>query len=136
MLDEDSTPAYLPSLPSHLSAIANTAEARLSKQQRMPGSVYRSARAAGDMKKPGLPDPFAYVPLGAGIATKQKKRSKGGFASEQERRVLLRSLGAGKQNKKKQPHKTQQHQQTKKKGQTVAVGKRVGKKGKSMMKPF
>ncbi|VDD76772.1 unnamed protein product [Mesocestoides corti] len=105
-------------LPAHLSQLAETkVPSKRANQIRHSGSVYRSARARGDMKKPGLPDPFAYMPLGAGVPAKSRK-GKGAVA---ERRALLRSLGAGKQKRKKLPR-------------TSSVGKSVGKRQRHRMK--
>lgn len=36
------------------------------------GDQYRSTRAAGDMKKPGIPDPYAYLPLNRSVLSKRK----------------------------------------------------------------
>lgn len=42
---------------------------RAKKMKGSFGAEYRSRRgAAGDMKKPGVPDPYAYVPIGAGVS--------------------------------------------------------------------
>uniref|UniRef100_A0A0X3PBW6 Uncharacterized protein n=1 Tax=Schistocephalus solidus TaxID=70667 RepID=A0A0X3PBW6_SCHSO len=77
----------------------------------LPGAIYRSARAQGDMKKPGLPDPFAYVPLGAGVSAaaivgKRKRKNRMVAANVAERRLLLRSMGAGKLRGTKKAVKT------------------------------
>nr|CAD7457370.1 unnamed protein product [Timema tahoe] len=37
------------------------------------GAVYRSKKARGDMKRKGLPDPYAYVPLSRKMLSKRKK---------------------------------------------------------------
>ena len=36
------------------------------------GEQYRSSRARGDMKKPGIPDPYAYLPLNRSTLNKRK----------------------------------------------------------------
>lgn len=38
-----------------------------------PGSVYKSKKSQGDMKRKGLPDPYAYVPLTRKLLNKRKK---------------------------------------------------------------
>ncbi|VDM30765.1 unnamed protein product [Hydatigera taeniaeformis] len=72
---------------------------------RLPGAEYRSARAEGDMKKPGRPDPFAYAPLGAGLDTINRRGISSGVATASERRALLRCLGAGKRKRKQEKRK-------------------------------
>lgn len=42
------------------------------------GREYRSQKAAGDMKKKGLPDPYAYVPLERSSLNKRKKAKQAG----------------------------------------------------------
>ncbi|KAJ8867394.1 hypothetical protein PR048_031195 [Dryococelus australis] len=37
------------------------------------GAVYRSKKARGDMKRKGMPDPYAYVPLSRKMLNKRKK---------------------------------------------------------------
>lgn len=58
------------------------------------------------MSRRGRPAPFAYAPLGAGLPN-PKRRGKsagsiGGTATTAERMALLRSMGAGKQRRRKQ----------------------------------
>lgn len=102
-VDDDTTNT---SMPAHLHAMRSVALAEGAAKReavRLPGAAYKSARARGDMKKPGLPDPFAFVPLGAGFSTgggNKKSIKKSGAASSSERQNLLRSLGAGKQKKR------------------------------------
>ncbi|CAG2057733.1 unnamed protein product [Timema podura] len=42
------------------------------------GAVYRSKKAKGDMKRKGLPDPYAYVPLSRKMLSKRKKAKHAG----------------------------------------------------------
>jgi ribosomal RNA-processing protein 12 len=59
--------------------------ARVKKVKGSFGGEYRSRRgAAGDMKRPGMPDPYAYIPLGSGAI--------GGDVSK----ALVRQGGKGK----------------------------------------
>lgn len=43
-----------------------------------PGSVYKSKKSQGDMKRKGLPDPYAYVPLTRKLLNKRKKNKSTG----------------------------------------------------------
>jgi ribosomal RNA-processing protein 12 len=40
---------------------------------RHTGEEYRSTKAAGDMKKPGRPDPYAYLPLNPRMLNKRRR---------------------------------------------------------------
>ena len=103
--DAEGTGAYSMSQSASIARAAAAASERI-RTPRVPGAEYRSARAEGDMRKPGRPDPFAYAPLGAGLPNpKQRKHRRGGkvdggVATPAERRALLRSLGAGKRKRK------------------------------------
>lgn len=47
-----------------------------------PGAVYKSKKSQGDMKRKGLPDPYAYVPLTRKLLNRRKKnKSSGQFKS-------------------------------------------------------
>ncbi|KAL5971251.1 RRP12-like protein [Taenia solium] len=72
---------------------------------RLPGAEYRSARAEGDMRKPGRPDPYAYAPLGAGLPNPKRRGNNGVIATAAERRALLQCLGAGKRKRKQKQGK-------------------------------
>ena len=62
---------------------------------RIPGQVYASKKARGDMRRPGQPDPYAYISLGSGLG------GLGKTASKLERHRLLRAIGVGKQKRSK-----------------------------------
>lgn len=58
--------------------ITSKERAKQSKEKAKPaaseyGSEYRSAKARGDVKRSGKPDPFAYVPLARSALNKRKK---------------------------------------------------------------
>jgi ribosomal RNA-processing protein 12 len=61
------------------------------------GGEYRSRRgAAGDMKRPGMPDPYAYIPLGGGVGGEVSKalvRQGGGGG---KRSAAARTRGGGR----------------------------------------
>ncbi|KAH8877751.1 RRP12-like protein [Schistosoma japonicum] len=85
-------------LPAYLNKIEN--KHRKQKHIPIPGRIYASNKAKGDMKRPGLPEPFAYVPLGAGIG-KSNSLIKTQKITPLERRRLLREVGMGKQKRKR-----------------------------------
>ncbi|CAH8538769.1 unnamed protein product [Schistosoma intercalatum] len=65
----------------------------------IPGRIYASSKAKGDMKRPGMPEPFAFVPLGAGIGKSNNSISQ--RVTPLERRRLLREVGMGRQKRKR-----------------------------------
>ncbi|KAK4471351.1 hypothetical protein MN116_004786 [Schistosoma mekongi] len=85
-----------------LPAYVNKNENKHRKQKNIPipGRIYASNKAKGDMKRPGLPEPFAYIPLGAGIG-KSNSSIKTQKITPLERRRLLREVGMGKQKRKR-----------------------------------
>jgi len=50
------------------------AKKRKLNQMAVSGDSYRSRRGAGDVKKEGMADPYAYIPLSAGFLNKRNKR--------------------------------------------------------------
>ncbi|KAF6779151.1 hypothetical protein AHF37_05139 [Paragonimus kellicotti] len=68
------------------------ARSRIGKtaQARIPGQIYTSTKAKGDMRRAGQPDPYAYIALGSGLG------GVGKIATALERRRLLRAVGLGK----------------------------------------
>ncbi|CAH8499494.1 unnamed protein product [Schistosoma turkestanicum] len=77
----------------------NVVKQRSWKSMPIPGRVYASNKAKGDMKRPGMPEPFAFVPLGAGISRSSNSVSQ--KITPLERRRLLREVGMGKQKRKR-----------------------------------
>ncbi|KAL3319685.1 hypothetical protein Ciccas_001631 [Cichlidogyrus casuarinus] len=67
--------------------------AKATKQKRLPGHEYKSASARGDMSKPGKPDPYAFVPLGAALCD-------GPGATKADRLRLLRGIGIGSRKRR------------------------------------
>ncbi|CAH8548287.1 unnamed protein product [Schistosoma guineensis] len=65
----------------------------------IPGRIYASSKAKGDMKRAGMPEPFAFVPLGAGIGKSNNSISQ--RVTPLERRRLLREVGMGRQKRKR-----------------------------------
>eukprot|EP00177_Eucheuma_denticulatum_P002295 GFKZ01004117.1.p1 GENE.GFKZ01004117.1~~GFKZ01004117.1.p1 ORF type:complete len:1411 (-),score=216.63 GFKZ01004117.1:511-4743(-) len=59
------------------------------------GEEYRSRRGAGDVKRSGRPDPYAYIPLGAGMTS-----AKSAFNSNKSRRDAKPGSGTGRRGKK------------------------------------
>ncbi|XP_012287618.1 RRP12-like protein isoform X2 [Orussus abietinus] len=49
-----------------------------SKDEKVPGSEYRSKKAKGDIKKKGKPDPYAYLPLTRSVLNRRKKMKNAG----------------------------------------------------------
>ncbi|TPP62367.1 hypothetical protein FGIG_04047 [Fasciola gigantica] len=80
---------------SHEAAGASSRKSE-SAPVRIPGREFASIRARGDMRRPGQPDPYAYIQLGAGLGTKSGK----GKITTQERRRLLKAVGIGRQKRK------------------------------------
>ncbi|KAF8569149.1 hypothetical protein P879_03470 [Paragonimus westermani] len=62
---------------------------------RIPGQIYTSTKARGDMRRAGQPDPYAYIALGSGLG------GAGKTATAVERRRLLRAVGLGKRKRAK-----------------------------------
>lgn len=62
------------------------------------GEEYRSKRAAGDVKRAGRPDPFAYIPLGSSVGGANTGTAKGG-------KLLSSSAGKGAKAKRKLKNK-------------------------------
>ncbi|KAF5394981.1 hypothetical protein PHET_09092 [Paragonimus heterotremus] len=73
------------------------ARSRIGKtaQTRIPGQIYTSIKARGDMRRAGQPDPYAYIALGSGLGAAGK------IATALERRRLLRAVGLGKRKQAK-----------------------------------
>ncbi|TGZ75032.1 hypothetical protein CRM22_000613 [Opisthorchis felineus] len=65
------------------------------KKPQIPGHIYASKKAKGDMRRAGKPDPYAYISLGSGLG------GAGKTATAVERRRLLRAVGIGKQKRSK-----------------------------------
>ncbi|CAH8492153.1 unnamed protein product [Dicrocoelium dendriticum] len=61
----------------------------------IPGRIYASSKAEGDMRRAGQPEPYAYVALGSGLGARGKT------ASTAERRRLLKAVGVGKHKRNK-----------------------------------
>ncbi|CAH8553642.1 unnamed protein product [Heterobilharzia americana] len=72
---------------------------RRHKSLQIPGSIYASVKARGDMKRSGMPEPYAFVPLGAGIGKSGDSTSQ--KITPLERRRLLREVGMGRQKRKR-----------------------------------
>ncbi|GAA53697.1 ribosomal RNA-processing protein 12 [Clonorchis sinensis] len=68
---------------------------KLKKKPQIPGQIYASKKAKGDMRRAGKPDPYAYISLGSGLG------GAGKTATAVERRRLLRAVGIGKQKRSK-----------------------------------
>ncbi|KER28200.1 hypothetical protein T265_13640 [Opisthorchis viverrini] len=68
---------------------------KLKKKPQIPGQIYASKKAKGDMRRAGKPDPYAYISLGSGLG------GAGKTATAIERRRLLRAVGIGKQKRSK-----------------------------------
>ncbi|XP_018651289.1 hypothetical protein Smp_138250 [Schistosoma mansoni] len=77
----------------------NDIKHRKKKTIPIPGRIYASSKARGDMKRAGMPEPFAFVPLGAGIGKSNNSISQ--RVTPLERRRLLREVGMGKQKRKR-----------------------------------
>ena len=61
---------------SAVSKMTSKSRCKQSQERAKPvdyGSEYRSAKARGDVKRKGKPDPFAYVPLTKSVLNKRKK---------------------------------------------------------------
>ncbi|CAL8105863.1 unnamed protein product [Calicophoron daubneyi] len=69
-----------------------------SSKPKIPGQIYSSTKAAGDMRRSGEPDPYAYISLGAGLVDVGRL---GKGTTSIERRRLLRAVGLGKRNRSK-----------------------------------
>ncbi|VDP89501.1 unnamed protein product [Echinostoma caproni] len=80
---------------SHEPAGANTRKSK-SIPVHIPGREFASSKARGDMRRPGQPDPYAYITLGAGLGSMTGK----GRTNAQERRRLLKAVGIGRQRRK------------------------------------
>nr|CAH8846996.1 unnamed protein product [Trichobilharzia regenti] len=89
---------------SSLPATSHYQQGKLMKNKKqktlqIPGRVYASTKAKGDMKRRGMPEPYAFVPLGAGIGKSADTLSQ--KITPLERRRLLREVGLGRQKRKR-----------------------------------
>ncbi|CAH8846438.1 unnamed protein product [Trichobilharzia szidati] len=95
--DDDNDDSSLPAT-SHYQQ-SKLMKSRKQKSLQIPGRVYASTKARGDMKRRGMPEPYAFVPLGAGIGKSGDTTSQ--KITPLERRRLLREVGLGRQKRKR-----------------------------------
>jgi len=63
------------------------------KRQQLPGQQYKSTKAGGDMKRRGLPDPYAFVPLDPMALNKRKK-----FTAQRRMESIVNAAKSGSQS--------------------------------------
>ncbi|KAJ3216464.1 hypothetical protein HDU67_009419 [Dinochytrium kinnereticum] len=82
----------------------STAEAAAEKAARdkMLGKQYKSKKAQGDLKRPGMPDPYAYIPLSGKIVGNMRKSAK---LNNPELKEVIRTGTKGAHNDDARPNK-------------------------------